>query len=90
MIPPAPFDLKISPVAPGHASRLSSSTSSTQRNLHDHVAAFGGTFAPDARPAFDPVSKPWYRDQDYFIGGWADKSVWKSAVCSSLSLLCCC
>lgn len=81
MISTAPFDLKISPVAPGHSPRLSTSTSSTHRNLHNqHVAAFEGTFAPDARPAFDPVSKPWYRDQDYFCGGWADKSVWKSAV----------
>ncbi|KAK0740383.1 aquaporin-like protein [Schizothecium vesticola] len=81
MISTTPFDLKISPVAPGHSSRLSSSTSTTHRNLHDqHVAAFEGTFAPDARPPFDPVSKPWYRDQDYFWGGWADKSVWKSAL----------
>jgi hypothetical protein len=84
MVSTTSFDLKISPVAPGHSSRLSSSTSTTHRNLHaQHVAAFEGTFAPDARPPFDPVSKPWYRDQDYFWGGWADKSVWKSAVRSS-------
>jgi len=85
MISDTPFDLKISAAAPGHSSRLSSSTTTTHRNFHDqHVAAFEGTFAPDARPPFDPVSKPWYRDQDYFWGGWADKSVWKSAVRSSL------
>ncbi|KAK1834471.1 aquaporin-like protein [Podospora conica] len=88
MVPTTPFDIKTTPVAPGHPPRLSSSTSNTYPNLHDqHVAAFEGTFAPDARPPFDPVSKPWYRDKDYFCDGWADKSVWKSAVRPLSSLL---
>jgi hypothetical protein len=63
MISTAQLDLKISTPTAHHPSRLSASTSGTYPDLQDqHVAAFKGTFAPDARPPFDPVHKPWYRD----------------------------
>lgn len=37
---------------------------------------------PTAKDAFTPIVDPlpWYRDREYFLGGWLSATVWKSAV----------
>ena len=51
-------------------------------NTDVNVARFDGSFAPHARPEQARV-KPWYKDRDYFLSGWTDKSIWKAAVWNS-------
>ncbi|PNY27207.1 Aquaporin PIP2-7 [Tolypocladium capitatum] len=48
------------------------------------IASFNGSFVPLARPAEAPVL-PWYRDQAYFLGGWLQPSIWKSAASRIIS-----
>ncbi len=44
------------------------------------VASFDGTFAPEARPPFEPSKHvPWYRDREYYVGGWPNPTLWRSA-----------
>jgi hypothetical protein len=47
------------------------------------VASFDGSFAPLVRPS-GHRRVPWYRDREYFLGGWLDPSIWKAAVSSAL------
>lgn len=42
-------------------------------------AEFSGSFAAATRPSTKRVT-PWYKDRQYFLGGWTDISIWKSAV----------
>ncbi|KAK4442759.1 aquaporin-like protein [Podospora aff. communis PSN243] len=45
------------------------------------VAAFQGTFAPDARPPLQPGKPiPFYRDRVYWTSGWTHPAVWRSAM----------
>ncbi|KAK0613174.1 aquaporin-like protein [Immersiella caudata] len=45
------------------------------------VAAFQGTFAPDARPPLQPgKAVPFYRDRFYWTSGWVHPAVWRSAL----------
>ena len=46
------------------------------------MAAFQGSFASKARPHLPPDGHhiPWYLNCDYFLGGWFDPTIWKSAV----------
>jgi hypothetical protein len=47
-------------------------------------AQFRGSFAPGTRPTvISPV--PWYRDREYFLGGWSSASIWRSAVSFSVA-----
>ena len=48
---------------------------------HPAVAAFQGTFAPEARPALlSGKLTPYYRDRKYWTAGWTHPAVWRSAV----------
>jgi hypothetical protein len=42
-------------------------------------ASFDGSFAPLVRPTLRR-REPWYKDREYFLGGWSNPSIWKAAV----------
>ncbi|KAK1751409.1 aquaporin-like protein [Echria macrotheca] len=53
-----------------------------QERRQTAVASFEGTFAPGARPPFEPHrAVPWYRDRAYYLDGWTNPVIWKSAIC---------
>ncbi|SPN96496.1 related to aquaporin [Cephalotrichum gorgonifer] len=51
------------------------------------VAAFSGSFAPNARPA-DTFKLPWYQRREYFLGGWLDPEIWKAAFIETVGTTC--
>lgn len=59
----------------------------TQDGIHEKppidkgmsVASFDGSFAPLVRPTVRRTI-PWYKDREYFLGGWTNPSIWKAAV----------
>jgi hypothetical protein len=66
----------------GHEARHEDRKVATlRRQASNSVAAFEGSFAPNARPT-EKVSAPWWRDREYLLGGWTDTDIWKAAVSS--------
>ncbi|KAK3353953.1 aquaporin-like protein [Lasiosphaeria hispida] len=61
-------------------SRTARSSATAHTIEHTRVAAFDGTFAPEARPPFQPGTAPWYLDRDYFLGGWRNPAIWRSTL----------
>ncbi|KAM7197325.1 aquaporin-like protein [Naviculisporaceae sp. PSN 640] len=49
--------------------------------------AFGGSFAGPARD-LHPEEVPWYRQRSYFVSGWTDSVVWRSAVVECIATAC--
>jgi hypothetical protein len=52
-------------------------TPTTTRNLD---GAFGGSFAGTGRDIAPLLVRPWYLRKEYYLDGWADPVIWRSAV----------
>ncbi|UNI13829.1 hypothetical protein JDV02_000532 [Purpureocillium takamizusanense] len=65
--------------------RPSSETIVDQQRLQ--VASFDASFVPSARPAVSR-SIPFYRDRSYYLDGWLDSSIWKSAFIEAVATGC--
>ncbi|OAQ70563.1 aquaporin-like protein [Pochonia chlamydosporia 170] len=67
----------------------------TQDGIHEKppidkgmsVASFDGSFAPLVRPTVRRTI-PWYKDREYFLGGWTNPSIWKAAVVEAVATSC--
>ncbi|KAK0732163.1 aquaporin-like protein [Lasiosphaeris hirsuta] len=68
------------PLFRAETSRTARSSATAHTMEHTRVAAFDGTFAPEARPPFQPGTRAWYRKRDYFLSGWSNPAIWRSTL----------